>query len=93
MEGRFVFGNRALSEQLATRIGPENIWPVQKFFQAKSDEQLTRHHRYNDTAFNLEPHIKEGPGGLRDIQTALTLLCPARLPQGVVRYSTARAQG
>jgi [protein-PII] uridylyltransferase len=69
MEGRFVFGNLPLSDELAIRIGPEKIWTVQKYFRAKSNEQLTRHHRYNDTAFNLEPHIKEGPGGLRDIQT------------------------
>ena len=69
MEARFVFGNSPLSEELAIRIGPEKIWAVQKFFRAKLDEQLTRHRRYNDTAFNLEPHLKEGPGGLRDIQT------------------------
>jgi [protein-PII] uridylyltransferase len=69
MEARFVFGNSTLSEELAIRIGPQKIWPVRNFFRAKSGEQLARHHRYNDTAFNLEPHIKEGPGGLRDIHT------------------------
>ncbi|SVD08232.1 uncharacterized protein METZ01_LOCUS361086, partial [marine metagenome] len=69
MEARFVFGNSTLSEELAIRIGPEKIWGARKFFLAKSNEQLARHHRYNDTAFNLEPQIKEGPGGLRDIHT------------------------
>jgi [protein-PII] uridylyltransferase len=69
MEARFVFGNSTLSEELAIRIGPEKIWGVRKFFLARSNEQLARHRRYNDTAFNLEPHIKEGPGGLRDIHT------------------------
>jgi [protein-PII] uridylyltransferase len=69
MEGRIIHGNSELSEELTTRIGPQNIWPIKNFFRAKFDEQSARHHRYNDTAFNLEPHIKEGPGGLRDIHT------------------------
>jgi [protein-PII] uridylyltransferase len=69
MEARTVFGNSELCEKLAIRTGPEKIWSIKKFFRAKSDEQVTRHHRYNDTAFNLEPQIKEGPGGLRDIHT------------------------
>jgi [protein-PII] uridylyltransferase len=69
MDSRFVFGNPTMFDELTSRIGPEQIWAVRKFFRAKSDEQLARHHRYNDTAYNLEPHIKEGPGGLRDIQT------------------------
>jgi len=32
-------------------------------------EQVERHLKANDTAYNLEPNVKTGPGGLRDIQT------------------------
>ena len=39
------------------------------YFVAKRDEQRARHARFGDTADNLEPNLKEGPGGLRDLQT------------------------
>ncbi len=69
MESRPLCGNHAFFEQLALAIQPSKIWPTADFFAAKADEQKARHAKYNDTAYNLEPNIKEGPGGLRDIQT------------------------
>ena len=69
MECRYIFGSNKLTVDLESQLGIKAVWPVEKYFQAKWDEQLARHLRYNDTAFNLEPHLKEGPGGLRDIQT------------------------
>ena len=50
-------------------LGPEHVWPVKEFFEAKVREQAERHLKANDTAYNLEPNVKTGPGGLRDIQT------------------------
>lgn len=37
------------------------------FFEGKQLEQDQRHARYNDSAYQLEPNIKESPGGLRDL--------------------------
>jgi [protein-PII] uridylyltransferase len=45
----------------------------QKFFQAKLEESRDRHRRYGDSIYLLEPQIKEGEGGLRDLHTALWL--------------------
>lgn len=67
-EGRLLIGPEELFEQQRELCAPNKIWPSKDFFQAKLDEQITRHQKYNDTAYNLEPNIKESPGGLRDIQ-------------------------
>jgi [protein-PII] uridylyltransferase len=68
MENRLIAGNPVLLENLNAEISPDKIWPSDKFFEAKMLEQKLRHAKYHDTAYNLEPNIKEGPGGLRDMQ-------------------------
>ena len=42
---------------------------VGKFIAAKQAERDARHRRYGDTPFVVEPNVKEGRGGLRDLQT------------------------
>lgn len=69
METRLLAGDAKLFAKMRKATGPKKIWPIKKFFEAKRDEQRARHARFDDTAYNLEPNIKEGPGGLRDIQT------------------------
>ena len=68
MENRLVVGNQNLYQQLREEIAPDKIWPSDQFFAAKMQEQQQRYTKYHDTAYNLEPNIKEGPGGLRDMQ-------------------------
>jgi [protein-PII] uridylyltransferase len=68
METRLLEGPRELFDALLERISPARIWAPADFFAAKLAEQAARHHRYHDTAYNLEPNIKGSPGGLRDIQ-------------------------
>jgi len=68
MEARLLAGPEALFLEMQERIGPEHMWPSPVFFEEKRKEQIRRHHRYHDTAYNLEPNIKGSPGGLRDIQ-------------------------
>ncbi len=68
MEARLLAGDAAVFRKMRKLTGPRKIWPSAKFFAAKREEQRLRHQRFDDTAYNLEPNIKEGPGGLRDIQ-------------------------
>ena len=67
-EGRLLIGPEELFNTQRELCAPDKIWSSKDFFQAKLDEQVTRHEKYHDTAYNLEPNIKESPGGLRDIQ-------------------------
>jgi [protein-PII] uridylyltransferase len=68
MEARRLTGPQTLFQEMKQAVGPDNIWPGRDFFRAKREEQIARHHRFHDTAYNLEPNIKENPGGLRDLQ-------------------------
>ncbi|MBS0366566.1 MAG: [protein-PII] uridylyltransferase [Proteobacteria bacterium] len=69
LEARLLAGAGALLEAMHAALSPTQLWPVAAFFQAKLREQEARHLKENDTAYNLEPNVKAGPGGLRDIQT------------------------
>ncbi len=68
MEARRLAGPEALFDALQALISTGNMWPSDRFFEEKRKEQIQRHHRYHDTAYNLEPNVKGSPGGLRDIQ-------------------------
>jgi [protein-PII] uridylyltransferase len=67
METRLIEGDSKNFEILQSQLRDKKIWPAKKYFQAKVDEQSARHLHYGDTAYNLEPNIKESPGGLRDL--------------------------
>ncbi len=68
IESRLISGPAHLFEAMREATAPEHIWPSDEFFAAKWEEQKQRHLKFGDTAYNLEPNIKESPGGLRDIQ-------------------------
>jgi len=67
LERRMIVGHPDLENALGKKI--EKVWPADKFFHAKMAEQTERHNKHGITEFDLEPNVKESPGGLRDIQT------------------------
>jgi [protein-PII] uridylyltransferase len=69
MESRIIVGDEKLRVEMQALTGPEHLWPGNQFFKAKRDEQIERHAKHNNTEYNLEPDLKNAPGGLRDIQT------------------------
>lgn len=68
MESRFLCGDKHLFNRLKQRTTPDKIWAAKNFFKAKTDEQKKRYRKFDGTSFDLEPNLKSGPGGLRDIQ-------------------------
>ncbi|MBD1550471.1 [protein-PII] uridylyltransferase [Pseudomonas typographi] len=90
MECRTIAGPDRLRRHMIDATSPEHMWPSREFFLAKREEQRARHRKYNDTEYNLEPNVKGGPGGLRDIQTILWV---ARRQFGTLSLHALASQG
>lgn len=69
IEARPLIAGEAARRALAEAVSPDRVWPPREFFAAKREEMRLRHARFGDTSDNLEPDIKDGPGGLRDLHT------------------------
>lgn len=67
LDARLLTGDRRCAAALAALRGDPRVWPPRAFLAAKRDEQARRHARFGGTAYQLEPNLKEGPGGLRTL--------------------------
>lgn len=73
LDMHMVCGRSALMEELLYRTHHLHMWPSYEFFFAKQQEQERRHAKYGETAYNLEPNVKQSSGGLRDLQLLLSI--------------------
>ncbi len=71
LESRLLAGSKGNYQQFVEST--TSIMQPAAFYAAKFKEQDNRHAKFNDTAYNLEPNIKESPGGLRDLHMILWL--------------------
>ncbi len=69
LEARLITGARSLFDEMHTTLTQH--LDRRAFCVAKELEQEQRYARFIDTDYNLEPNIKESPGGLRDLQSVL----------------------
>jgi [protein-PII] uridylyltransferase len=67
LDARQLAGADALADALGALVDEPDLWPPAAYLAAKRAEQADRFARFNDTAYNLEPNLKEGPGGLRTL--------------------------
>ena len=70
LEARYLWGEQALYGELKQRFEAEILrGTAAQFVEAKLAERDARHIRVGDSRYQLEPNIKEGKGGLRDLHT------------------------
>ena len=67
LEARYVCGAASLFDEFGRRF--QARFDPQHFFDGKLAEQQARHARFDDSAYKLEPNLKDSPGGLRDLHT------------------------
>ena len=67
LDARRLGGAERFAKELHALIADPALWPPDAYLAAKLDERAQRHARYDDTTHNLEPDLKDGPGGLRNL--------------------------
>jgi len=89
LEHRFIAGYEPLATELGDRLWGDlfrNTGP--EFIEAKLAERAERHRRQGGQRYVLEPNVKEGKGGLRDLQTLYWIgkyLHRVASPEGLVQ--------
>jgi len=75
LDSRFLAGNQELYREYQTSVYKEVLnRNTQGFIRSKLEENEVRRKKYGATVYLLEPNIKEGEGGLRDLHAALWVL-------------------
>jgi [protein-PII] uridylyltransferase len=70
LEARFLAGDEALCRELKRRFENEILrGGAAEFVEAKLAERDERHRRAGDSRYRLEPDLKDGKGGLRDLHS------------------------
>jgi [protein-PII] uridylyltransferase len=70
LEARFLWGDRTIFDRMRQQFWDDaDPHSSQDFVQAKLAERDQRHMRQGESRYLVEPNVKEGKGGLRDLQT------------------------
>jgi [protein-PII] uridylyltransferase len=74
LDARYLAGDREVFSRLREKTIPRLIAREHKaLIENLGELTRSRHHKFGNTVFHLEPNVKDGPGGLRDYNVALWL--------------------
>lgn len=90
LDARYLCGSTTLSAEFEKALRQEIAGKgAARFFREKVEESESRHREFGDSVYLLEPQIKEGRGGLRDLHTAMWI---AKVQYGVRRLEDLAAE-
>ena len=70
LEARFLLGDRKLFDDMSARFAKDVVQnSAREFVAAKLAEREERHRRAGQSRYLVEPNVKDGKGGLRDLHT------------------------
>jgi len=69
LDARWLAGDVKFDQRLREIVDDPALWPPREYLAARMAERDVRHARFDDTAYNLEPNVKDGPGGLRTLDS------------------------
>ena len=91
LENRFLVGHQPLAEELSERLRNDLFRNTSAdFIEAKLAERTERHRKQGGQRYVVEPNVKEGKGGLRDLQSLFWIgkyLHDVRSVQALVRLN------
>ena len=67
MDARRIAGDTSMAAVVESILTAPAIWPARAYLAARMAERDARHARFDDTTYQLEPNLKDGPGGLRTL--------------------------
>lgn len=67
LDARRIVGAQEFESRLQDIVEDSALWPPDAFLSAKRKDRDARHAKHDDTTHNLEPNLKDGPGGLRSL--------------------------
>lgn len=85
LDARYIAGDKTLFDELMLKSSKDVFKEkdVDRFIKEKMEESGSRQTKYGGSVYILEPNVKEGEGGLRDLHTAVWIAKVKNYPANI----------